>query len=199
MTFIPLPALEDVMRAEAVALATTVVIALAGVPATPAAAQPGAAPPTNDVVLDAATSRASTTAGRRLVIPAIGVDAGSIPVGINRAGQLAVGPSVRAVYRWRHGVVPGQPGSAVLAGHTWSRGDGVFDRLGQLRPGDRVSVGATRFEVTRVRRVTTLPRAEVRALFSDSGRPRLVLITCGNRDNTTGVYRTRIIVNAKKV
>lgn len=137
--------------------------------------------------------------GPRLVIPAIGVNAGSIPVGTNQAGQLAVGTSVRSVYRWRYGVVAGQHGSAVLAGHTWSRGAGVFDRLGQLRPGNRVSVGRVRFEVTRVRRVTALSRAEVRSLFSERGRPRLVLITCGNRDSATGVYRTRILVNAKKV
>ena len=62
-----------------------------------------------------------------------------------------------------------------------------------------MSVGRVRFEVTRVRRVTRLSSAEVRGLFSDRGRPRLVLITCGNRDNATGVYRTRILVNAKKV
>ena len=35
------------------------------------------------------------------------------------------------------------------------------------------------------------------ALFSDRGKPRLVLITCGDRNDLTGVYRTRIIVNAR--
>jgi LPXTG-site transpeptidase (sortase) family protein len=133
----------------------------------------------------------------RLWIPAIGVNAGIIPVGVTRSGQLAVGRSVREVYRWRDGVLPGQAGSAVLAGHTWSQGPGVFDRLGRLEPGDRVHVGTSRFEVTRVRRVRDLSRRAVAALFSDEGRPRLVLITCGDRDNRTGVYRTRIIVNAR--
>ena len=70
----------------------------------------------------------------RLWIPAIGVNAGIIPVGVTRSGQLAVGRSVRDVYRWRDGVLPGQSGSAVLAGHTWSKGPGVFDRLGSLSP-----------------------------------------------------------------
>lgn len=133
----------------------------------------------------------------RLSIAAIGVDAGIVPVGVTRAGSLAIGTSVRDVYRWRDGVRPGQPGSAVLAGHTWSKGDGVFDRLGALRPGHRVRVGGFRFEVTRVRRVRDLSRRAVAALFSDEGRPRLVLITCGDRNNRTGVYRTRIIVNAR--
>lgn len=133
----------------------------------------------------------------RLFIAAIGVDAGIIPVGVTRAGSLAIGGSVRDVYRWRDGVRPGQPGSAVLAGHTWSKGDGVFDRLGALRPGHRVRVGSVRFEVTRVRRVTRMSPEAVARLFSDRGRPRLVLITCGDRDDLTGVYRTRIIVRAK--
>ena len=133
----------------------------------------------------------------RLWVPAIGVNAGILPVGVTRSGQLAVGRSVRDVYRWRDGVLAGQSGSAVLAGHTWSKGPGVFDRLGRLRPGDRVHVGRSRFEVTRVRRVRDLSRRAVAALFSDEGRPRLVLITCGDRNNRTGVYRTRIIVNAR--
>jgi LPXTG-site transpeptidase (sortase) family protein len=162
-----------------------------------------AVPATPVLATSAPTERSTTTsdraASRRLVIPAIGVDAGIIPVGINRAGELAVGGSVRSVYRWRYGVVAGQPGSAVLAGHTWSRGNGVFDRLGSLRPGDRVRVGKVRFEVTRVRRVTRMAPKEVRGLFSDRGPARLVLITCGDRNNATGVYRTRIIVNATKL
>lgn len=133
----------------------------------------------------------------RLSIPAIGVNAGIIPVGVTRSGQLAIGRSVRDVYRWRDGVVPGQSGSAVLAGHTWSRGTGVFDHLGRMRVGDRVVVGRNRFEVTRVRRVTDMSRRAVAALFSDRGKPRLVLITCGDRNNLTGVYRTRILVNAR--
>jgi LPXTG-site transpeptidase (sortase) family protein len=141
--------------------------------------------------------RASAAMLGRLSVPAIGVDAGIIPVGVTDRGELAIGRSVRDVYRWRDGVVPGQTGSAVLAGHTWSKGPGVFDRLGRLEVGDRVAVGRNRFEVTRVRRVTHLSRSEVAALFSDRGPARLVLITCGDRDNTTGVYRTRIIVDAR--
>ena len=140
-------------------------------------------------------ARAAVALGR-LSIPAIGVDAGILAVGVTRSGQLAIGGSVRDVYRWRDGVLPGQQGSAVLAGHTWSKGPGVFDDLGRLRPGDRVVVGGNRFEVTRVRRVTRMSPQAVAALFSDRGRARLVLITCGDRNNLTGVYRTRIIVDA---
>jgi LPXTG-site transpeptidase (sortase) family protein len=144
-------------------------------------------------------TRAAAPVLGRLSIPAIGVNAGILPVGVTRAGHLAIGGSVRDVYRWRDGVLPGQQGSAVLAGHTWSRGPGVFDDLGRLRPGNRVVVGRNRFEVTRVRRVTGMSPQAVAALFSDRGSARLVLLTCGDRNNLTGVYRTRIIVNARLV
>ena len=133
----------------------------------------------------------------RLSIPAIGVNAGITAVGVTRGGHLAIGRSVRNVYRWRAGVLPGQQGSAVLAGHTWSKGPGVFDRLGALEVGDRVVVRRNRFLVTRVRRVREMSRSEVAALFSDRGKARLVLITCGDRNTTTGVYRSRIIVHAR--
>ena len=142
-------------------------------------------------------SSASAAALGRLSIPAIGVNAGIIPVGVTRTGHLAIGGSVRDVYRWRRGVLPGQQGSAVLAGHTWSKGPGVFDDLGRLRPGNLVVIGTNRFQVTRVRKVTGMSRQAVAGLFSDRGKPRLVLITCGDRNDLTGVYRTRIIVNAK--
>jgi LPXTG-site transpeptidase (sortase) family protein len=188
------------MRGTAAAVGAALVVGLLGTSGAPASGQ--AAPVAAVSVVSpgpASTTPVERAPSRRLVVPAIGVDAGIIPVGVNRSGALAVGRSVSAVYRWRDGVVAGQPGSAVLAGHTWSRGNGVFDRLGSLSAGDRVSVGRVRFEVTRVRRVARMSREDVRALFSDRGRARLVLITCGDRNNLTGVYATRIIVNAKKV
>ena len=168
-----------------------VLLALAAVlVATPAGARPQ---------VEHRVTSASTALLGRLSIPAIGVNAGIIAVGVTRAGHLAIGGSVRDVYRWRSGVQPGQQGSAVLAGHTWSKGPGVFDNLGRLRPGNLVVVGVNRFKVTRVRKVTGMSRQAVAELFSDRGKPRLVLITCGDRNNLTGVYRTRIIVNAKLV
>lgn len=179
-----MPGLRRVLVVVLVAVAM-----LAGAPA-------GAGPATTYAGSSVGSSERSTALGR-LSIPAIGVNAGIIPVGVTRSGHLAIGRSVRDVYRWRAGVQPGQQGSAVLAGHTWSKGPGVFDDLGRLRPGNLVVVGRNRFEVTRVRRVTGLKRAAVAGLFSDRGKPRLVLITCGDRNDLTGVYRTRIIVNAR--
>lgn len=133
----------------------------------------------------------------RLAIARIGVNARIRLVGV-RNGQLAVTGSTTDVYRWRQGVRPGQPGSAVIAGHTWAAGDGVFDNLGRLRKGNRIRVGRHKFRVTRVQRVRSMTPRQVRRLYSDRGRPRLVLITCGDRD-AGGVYRTRILVRARKI
>lgn len=135
-----------------------------------------------------------------LRVPRLGIGGASIiPVGIDGGGHLAVGPSISAVYTWNNGSRPGRPGSTVIAGHTWSRGDGVFDRLGTMRRGDQFSVGRTKFEVTLVERVRRMSAQRVRDLFSDRGPSRVVLITCGDRSSLTGVYASRILVHASKV
>lgn len=172
-----------VLRGAAVAALVSAGIATGG--SASAAVAPDA-PPTAD------------RAGVRLTIPAIKVNAGIIKVG-TRGGKLAIGRSVRDVYAWKYGSRPGQDGSAVLAGHTWSKGPGVFDNLGRLKKGNLVHVGRFTFKINRVRKVSGMNHAAVRNLFSDVGPPRLVLITCGDRNNLTGVYRTRIIVEAKKI
>lgn len=180
------------MRALATALTSLVLGASGlGVPGPGAAAPAPAAATSPD-------SGSRVAPWPRLRVPTLRVNAAIIPVGINDRGQLAVGPSVTAVYTWRYGVRPGQRGSAVLAGHTWSRGHGVFDELGAMRVGHRFTVGRHTFRVTRVQRVRRMGTADVEGLFSDRGRPRVVLITCGDR-TTTGVYRTRILVHARKV
>lgn len=135
-----------------------------------------------------------------LRVPKLGIGGASIiPVGIDGGGHLAVGPSISAVYTWRNGPRPGQPGSAVIAGHTWSKGDGVFDNLATLRKGDRFSVGRVNFRVTMVEKVRKMSGRQVRELFSDRGPSRVVLITCGDRSSVTGVYASRILVHAAKV
>lgn len=149
-------------------------------------------------VADRAFEQAARIAPLR--VPKLGIRGASIiPVGIDRGGHLAVGPSISAVYTWRDGPRPGQPGSAVIAGHTWSRGDGVFDDLATMKKGNRFSVGRANFKVTRVQRVRQMSGQQVRELFSDRGPSRVVLITCGDRSSVTGVYASRILVYASKV
>jgi hypothetical protein len=91
----------------------------------------------------------------------------------------------------------------VIVGHVDSRsGPAVFFRLGQLRRGDRITVGqaggaARSFRVERVERRAkqALP---VERIWNRTRRPVLRLITCGGSfDRSTGHYRDNIIVYAQ--
>lgn len=91
----------------------------------------------------------------------------------------------------------------MLAGHTYSKGAGVFDQLGQLRSGNLIKVerdGQTfRFTVDRVQRHVRHPSAkEVDSWYDPSVPTRLVLITCGDYLGG-GHYASNVVVFAHPV
>ncbi|MEV5982712.1 sortase [Streptomyces sp. NPDC052114] len=150
--------------------------------------------------------------GERLRIPAIGVDAGLLPVGLDRRGALEV-PSFRDAAKvgwYTLGPRPGARGPAVLVGHRdapaegGGRGyrDAVFARLDRLRPGDRIETvtagGArTAFEVTAVDtyRTTAFPTAEV---YAPAAEPQLRLLSCGGRIGEDGHWDSNVVVRATR-
>lgn len=168
--------------------------------------------PAADAGDDAATSTSwSTTPLTRAVtsvlpptavrIPAIGVDAPIVPVGLEPDGAMEIPEDVATIGWYEPGVRPGEPGSAVLAGHVDSRsqGPGAFFDLRHLDVDDVVSV-THRDGVTRSWRVVArthygkreLPIAD---LFTNRGDPQLVLITCGGEfDRTARSYADNIVV-----
>src|ERR1700722_5858119 len=76
-----------------------------------------------------------------LVIPSIGVTTALVQLGLTSSGALQVPPTAAVAGWYTGGPRPGSIGSAVIAGHIDSTaGPGVFFRLSQLRPGDRVYV-----------------------------------------------------------
>jgi Sortase domain len=136
-----------------------------------------------------------------IAIPAVGVDARVVPVGL-RADRAMEVPAVDLVGWYELGPRPGEAGPAVVVGHVDSRsGPAVFSRLGELRRGDRIVVGqqggaARSFRVERVERhpKTALP---VRRIWDHTRHPVLRLITCGGSfDRSTGHYRDNIVVYA---
>lgn len=129
----------------------------------------------------------------RLRIPRTGTDAVVVPVP-DRHNTLAVGDQVRGtVYTWSQGDPPCDPtGSTVYAGHAWRAGNGVADRWGRLRRGDRISVGGCRFEV--VRREYWAASRRMGSLYSVAGPPRIVLVACKADD-----YSRRTVVFARKL
>lgn len=136
---------------------------------------------------------AAQAAPDRLRIARTGTDAVVIRVPA-RNDTLAVGSQLRgAVYTWSKGDPPCDPtGSTVYAGHAWRAGNGVADRWGQLRRGDRVTVAGCRFEVTR--REFWPAKRPMGSLYSVSGPPRIVLVGCKADD-----YSRRTVVFARKL
>ena len=122
-----------------------------------------------------------------LRIPAIGVNARVIPLGLNAAGGVEVPPlSTPFVTSWYDkGSAPGENGPAVLLGHVDAAGVGpaVFYQLGALAPGDLVYVTRrdSRTAVFRVTAVVLYPEQDFpsKAVYSFTPNPTLRLITCG--------------------
>jgi sortase (surface protein transpeptidase) len=115
-------------------------------------------------------------------IPAVGVDATVVPVGLLAGRTMAV-PAVDQAGWYEPGPRPGEAGPAVIVGHVDSRrGPAVFFRLQELRPGDRIVVGldggGTRSFL--VEQVERQPKEDlpVGRIWNRTDRPVLRLITC---------------------
>ncbi|MPQ97752.1 sortase [Modestobacter sp. I12A-02628] len=164
----------------------------------------GQAPPPVPVRDASPTPPVEVPAPVGLSVPGVGVDAAVDPVGVEPDGSMSVPRDVDRVGWYRFGPAPGQPGSAVLAGHV----DSATDGLGAMAPvrstevGDEVTVTAADGATTRWRVVARqefvkqeLPRDQ---LFARDGPPRLVLITCGGPfQPDTGSYRDNVVVVAE--
>jgi len=137
----------------------------------------------------------------RVAIPALGVDAPVVPVGVAADGTLGIPARPSVVGWWAGGSSPGRSsGATVLVGHVDSAaaGPGALFRLPAIRPGEVVTVTAAgrswRYVVQAVRAYpkATLPAARV---FGQQVAPRLVIVTCGGPfDAATGHYLDNIVV-----
>lgn len=138
-------------------------------------------------------------------IPAIGVQAQIIALGLDAEGGVAV-PSLSTPFlaSWfDRGPAPGQAGAAVLLGHVDAAGVGpaVFYRLGDLRSGNLVYVTRRdgRIAVFRVTSVGLYSQDAFPAsrVYEYTRYPTLRLITCGGQfDWDTHLYLDRTIVFA---
>jgi LPXTG-site transpeptidase (sortase) family protein len=140
----------------------------------------------------------------RVTIPAIGVDAPLVPVGLRTDGAMETPDFGNAAW-YRPGPRPGEPGPAVLVAHVDAseQGPDVFFRLRDLRPGDQVTVhyadAQRTFTVTDTEQAakTTLPTDRIWPVTTD---PVLRLITCGGAfDRAAGSYLDNVIVYADRL
>lgn len=125
----------------------------------------------------------------RLVIPAIGVDAPIVPVGLASDKYLAV-PTQNpwtTVGWYQYGPLPGEQGSAVIDGHLDRPGavPAVFWNLHELQVGDIIMVidasGKTwRFRVTATHKYAP-DAAPLNEIFGNGSGAHLNLITCSGQ------------------
>ena len=148
------------------------------------------------------SGRITTARPVRLAIDAIDVHTGLQPLGLLPDGSLQSPARWDRAGWYADGVVPGQVGPAIIAGHVDStNGPAVFFRLGELRAGDPVRVTLHNgqrliFVVDGVRRYpkSGFPTATV---YGPTPDPELRLVTCTGRfDRIAGSYVDNLVVSA---
>jgi LPXTG-site transpeptidase (sortase) family protein len=142
---------------------------------------------------------------RRIEIPAIGVSAPVIALGLNRDGTMQTPRAWGDAGWYKPGPEPGERGPAVVAGHVDSTtGPAVFYRLRQLRPGNviRIARGDGSTVGFRVKRIERWPKSDfpTSRVYGPTRGAVLRLVTCsGNFDRSTGHYVDNTIVYASRI
>ncbi|MBB4909746.1 sortase domain-containing protein [Actinophytocola algeriensis] len=140
----------------------------------------------------------------RVTIPAIGVDAALVPVGLKPDGAVQT-PDFGLAAWYSPGPRPGEAGPSVVLAHVDSAANGpdVFFRLNELAAGDEVVVhyrtSAVTFVVTGKEQTakTALPTEKI---WNGASAPVLRLITCGGGfDRAARSYLDNVIVYADQL
>lgn len=167
--------------------------------------------------LSSAARGAPTSAGPSLArsvplaldIPSIEVHSDLQQVGLTDTGALEVpapGPHYDEAAWYRYSPTPGSLGPAVVLGHIDSAANGpsVFFRLGELAPGDEISI--TRADgsvaVFAVDEVHRYPKDDfpTELVYGDIDHAGLRILTCGGAfDESIGHYEDNIVVFASLV
>jgi hypothetical protein len=139
----------------------------------------------------------------RVLIPAIGVRAAVVRLGLNPDRTLQTPADFTKAGWWTGGARPGEPGAAIVVGHVDSKtGPAAFYALRTLRHGDGIRVVGADGRVVRfvVQRLASFPKARFpsRAVYGATRQPTLRLITCsGQFDTSSGHYLDNTIVFAR--
>jgi len=135
----------------------------------------------------------------------VGVDAGTVKLGVGPDGALETPRDPDEVGWFVGASTPGGPGVAVLAGHvTWNGRKTVFFDLGRLERGTKVAIeradgSIATFAITRR---STFPKDEfpTREVYRATSSPELVMITCGGEfDEDRRYYDSNVIAWAELV
>lgn len=149
-----------------------------------------------------APASASTAPPVRISIPAIGVDTDLVGLDRGADGWIQAPADYDAVGWYEKGVLPGEVGPAVIAGHVDSpTGPAVFIDLPRLTPGDTIAIeradGSTAdFVVTGLQTVEK-DNFPTESIYAPTPTPQLRLVTCaGAWDPASGHYVDNLVVTA---
>jgi sortase A len=150
------------------------------------------------------TGRATDPA--HLSIPSLAIDASVQNVGIAKSGNMAVPTNYTDVGWYKYGPGPGEPGNMVFDGHVDNGFSlpGVFKKLNTITKGSDIFIETgkgVKYHYT-VTEVSLYPYKSVptQKIFTKSGEPGLVLITCdGAWIQGEKTYNTRLVVYATLV
>jgi LPXTG-site transpeptidase (sortase) family protein len=143
----------------------------------------------------------------RLRIPKLHVNSPIMKLGLNADHTIQVPPLSRPNLTgwWDGGPTPGEKGASVILGHNVGNGHpSVFEKLGTLKPGDRVEVtrgngSVAAFEITRLEQIPK-SRFPTEKVYGKLSYPGIRLITCGGRfDSSWGHHVDNIIAYGKLV
>jgi LPXTG-site transpeptidase (sortase) family protein len=142
----------------------------------------------------------------RLEIPSIAVDAPVLQLGLKEDGAMESPQGPGPVGWYDFSPTPGNPGNAVFSGHRdWHTGVvGVFWRLNELSPGDRVAVvledGQRVVYAVKLSVVIPPEGMPIEEIVGPTPDETITLITCeGSFDSTSKDYDKRRVVWATRV
>jgi sortase (surface protein transpeptidase) len=158
--------------------------------------------PRPEAAARAASARMQMAIPVRISIPAIGVKARVVKLGLNADRTIQVPTSLADTGWFQPGPEPGETGAAVILGHLASRsGPGVFINLSKLRRGQLITIrladGSTVRFVAQSKLRVSKNRFPTRLVYARTARPTLRLITCaGPLNRATGHHPDNYIVFA---
>ncbi len=91
-------------------------------------------------------------------------------------------------------------GTTLLTGHTVHDGGGTFDNLEDTPLGGHARVSGHSYQVTSVEVISKEELAErAPVLFAQTGRAKLVLVTCEDYQRATGHYASNVVVTLEQL
>ncbi len=146
------------------------------------------------------------TAPTKIEIPSLSINARIVQVGITKTGAMATPGAYADVGWYKYGTLPGQTGSAVLAGHV-DNGlalAGVFKHLSDVQNGDDIYVTLSTGErihfVVESSTVYNYKEVPTHFIFHRDDGAYIALVTCtGTLIRSEHTYDQRLVVFAKKV